>query len=209
MIATLVPLLYFPPISFYRYLLQNNEEVLIEKHEHFIKQTFRNRCSIYGANGKLNLSIPTVHEGKKAPIRDIKINYDQNWQKIHWKSIESAYRSSPYFEFYEDQIRPLFNIKETYLCDFTSKALHKVNEILGIDLNIKYTSEYKAEYRNTLDLRNQFNSKKESSNLHFKEYHQVFEDKTGFMKDLSIIDLLFNEGPGSINYINESIHAIK
>ena len=105
---------YFPPIEFYHHYTKN-EAIIIEQNEHFIKQTYRNRCSISGANGQIDLSIPLQKYTSKTPIRDIKISYDVQWQKQHWRSIVSAYNSSPYFMYYDYEIMPYFEKKNNYL----------------------------------------------------------------------------------------------
>ena len=174
-----------------------NENCEIEQYEHFVKQSIRNRCDIYGANGKLTLSIPKQRKASsKTQIKDIKIAYHHPWQKEHWKSICSAYRSSAYFEFYEDLFAPLYQIKVIYLSDFNLKLQEVIFKCLQIKDTSILTQSYQKQsisndYRNaTFQIKNQ------------TKYHQVFENNCGFIANLSIIDLLFNLGPESADYLN-------
>ena len=190
---------YLPPISYVSKLLKA-EEVVIEQHEHYIKQTYRNRTEIYGANGKLSLTIPVDHHDLfTLPIKEVKISRDQPWQKIHWRSIESAYRNSPYFEYYEDDLKVFYGKEYTYLLEWNNELLKSVLHIAGIKKEISFTASYEKEHENILDLRGAFTPEKRSMNE--LQYRQVFSDKHGFIADLSIIDLLFNEGPKAIGHL--------
>lgn len=186
---------YFGPIFYYAILLQNSN-CTIETQEHFVKQSTRNRCSIYGSNGKLLLTIPKKRKGSdKKPINKIEISYKENWQKEHWNAITSSYNSSPYFEYYKDEIFPLFEKEEILLIQFNSKAQDIILRILNHKNNIKYTNEYQHQ-GNFTDLRNyNYILKKQ------KRYDQVFMEKYGFIDNLSILDLLFNLGPETTNYL--------
>ena len=192
----LLPTSYLAPIGYYAILLQN-KNCEIEQYEHFVKQSIRNRCDIYGANGKLTLSIPKQRKASsKTILKDIKIAYHHPWQKEHWKSICSAYRSSSYFEFYEDLFAPLYQIKVIYLSDFNLKLQEVIFKCLQIKDTSILTQSYQKQsisndYRNaTFQIKNQ------------TKYHQVFENNCGFIANLSIIDLLFNLGPESADYLN-------
>jgi len=194
---------YLAPIHYYSVLLQHGQ-VLIEANENFIKQSYRNRCEIYGANGVLSLSIPVKKEAPKTKAKDILIDYDTNWRKLHWKSIESAYRSSPFFEFYADDIKPFYQREYKYLFDFNTDIQSVLLDHLEIDIKIEFTKEYIHDYSNSAtDFRAKFHPKKSNTDTDFspKEYFQVFQDKHGFFPNLSIIDLLFNEGPNTINIL--------
>ena len=192
---------YFPNIAHFTAMLQA-DEVTLEMEDNYQKQTYRNRTFIYGANGKLQLSIPIVHSQKdRQKYRDIKIYNTEKWQLVHWKSLESAYKTSPFFEFYEDDIRPLFNQKSEYLLDFNLKCLEVICECLQTDLNITKTEVYEKTIANKIDYRQLANSRKESQ-FDFDAYTQVFGDKHGFIPNLSILDLVFNEGPNALNYLN-------
>ena len=191
----LLPTSYLAPIGYYAILLQN-PICEIEQYEYFIKQSIRNRCNIYGANGKLTLSIPKQRkESSKTIIKDIKISYDYPWQKLHWKSITSAYRSSAYFEFYEDFFTPFYHKKEKYLLDFNLKLQKIVFKCLQLEDTSFLSSIYQKE-TDKIDLRNSdFKIQKQ------KKYQEVFENNCGFITNLSILDLLLNLGPESSEYL--------
>ena len=191
----LFPTSYLAPIGYYAVLLQN-PICEIEQHEHFIKQSIRNRCDIYGANGKLTLSISIQRKASsKTIIKDIKISYDFPWQKLHWKSITSAYRSSAYFEFYEDFFAPFYQKKEKYLLDFNLKLQKTVFKCLQLEDTAILSGSYQKETDKT-DLRNSdFEIQKQ------EKYQEVFESNCGFIANLSILDLLFNLGPESSEYL--------
>jgi len=192
---------YLAPISYYYQLLQHPIGYQ-DIYEHFVKQTYRNRCYILSPNGIQSLTIPIVNVKKLKPIKDVKIAYDENWQKIHWKSFEAAYRKSPYFEFYEDEFYPFYQENKTaFLIDFNEQLEQKIIKLLALTTYLKKTTEYidaqlvENDYRTSL-------SPKKPIPLLFKNYIQVFGDRNEFAPNLSIIDLLFNEGPNSINYLN-------
>ena len=183
------------------------EDVLIEVHETFPKQTFRNRCEIYGANGILPLSIP-VHkpQGSHTKTIDIQISYGIPWQHIHWISIQSAYNSSPYFLYYRDYFEPFYFKKFKFLVDFNSELLETILRLTGKKAIFPFTEDYLKEPEEMLDLRNAFNKREVKRHGIKLSYYQVFSDKTGFVPNLSIIDLLFNEGKQSLNYL-QAIYA--
>jgi len=192
----LLPTAYLAPISYYAILLQD-PNCRIELNEHFIKQSIRNRCDIYGANGKLRLSIPKQRKGSsKTIIENLKISYRNNWQKQHWNAIESAYNSSPFFEYYKDDLKPFFEEKEEYLVNFNSKLQNAILSMIQQKNMIKNTTEYlhKGDF---FDLRNYTWKLKNQ-----EKYDQVFMEKQGFIPNLSILDLLFNLGPESIDYLH-------
>jgi len=196
--TVILPNFYFAPISYFVEWLKY-EEVRLECWENFPKQTYRNRCIIQGANGRLPLTVPIEHSGARV-VKDIKISYADAWQKLHWKSIQSAYQSSPYFEYYEDDLASLFEKKETFLFDLNLKTLDWVGQKLKWNLSYKLTEEYIKFPKNADDSRMIFNAKI-PSNLHHTEYIQVFSDRFDFMNDLSILDLIFNIGTKSAIYI--------
>ena len=192
----LFPTAYFGPISYYAILLQH-PNCSIELHEHFVKQSIRNRCDIYGANGKLRLTIPKQRKGSdKTIIKEIQISYKQNWQKEHWNAIVSSYNSSPYFEYYKDKFLPFFEQEEMLLIDFNHKLQAVILSILQEEKNVKTTTEY-LHQGTFIDLRNH-NWKLKNQ----EKYDQVFMEKHGFIANLSILDLLFNLGPESADYLN-------
>ncbi|MDC0249274.1 WbqC family protein [Flavobacteriales bacterium] len=192
---TLLPTAYFAPISYYAILLQH-PNCSVELHENFVKQSIRNRCDIYGANGKLQLTIPKQRKrSDKTIIKEIQISYKQNWQKEHWNAIVSSYNSSPFFEYYKDEFLPFFEHEEILLIDFNKKLQIVTLRLLQEDKNITPTNEY-LHQGNFSDLRNH------NWNLEKQErYDQVFMEKHGFIANLSILDLLCNLGPESTNYL--------
>ena len=193
---TLLPTAYLAPIKYYAILLQS-KNCIIEHHEYFIKQSIRNRCEIYGANGKLRLTIPKERKGSsKTIISKLKISYKDDWQKIHWNAIKSAYNSSPFFEYYSNEIEVFYQRKEINLIIFNNKLQEVILDLLQEENNSNCTVEY-LHSGNFTDLRN--NYFKAASP---KKYSQVFMQKHGFIPNLSILDLLFNLGPESSDYLH-------
>lgn len=196
----ILPVVFLGNIEYYS-LLKNAEEVFFDLHGHYLKQNFRNRAEMYGANGKLDLIIPVVKHPNHTALKDIKISYDHTWQKQHWKSIASAYRSSPYFEFFEDDFEPIYMAKYDTLVEFNLALQNKVLEILGIELKTTFSKEHHKEIEGFTNYRGYFTPKQKSLEFPKEVYNQVFEDKYGFIPNLFIFDLLFNEGPNSINFL--------
>lgn len=194
----LLPLFYLPPISWFSVFLRQDADVTLEQLENFPKQTYRNRAVIYGANGKLALIIPVLHNGKKI-INEIEFSQRENWQKLHWKSIRNAYQGSPYFEFYEDQLAQIFTFETQSLFQFNLNALQIIQKILKTEKAYSLNKEF-TKTPAEADFRNQFSAKKESE-FEMEEYYQTFSDKHGFEKDLSILDLICNKGPESLTYL--------
>lgn len=191
---------YFPNIAHFVAMV-NAKHIVFEMDDNFLKQTFRNRCYIYGANGKLALNIPVIHTQKnRQKYIDVKIFNEDNWQSNHWKSLLSAYRTSPFFEYYEDELRPLFNIKKDFILDYNLTCFEVICECLQLNLQTSKSELYKKTVENTEDYRFLVNAKKDQAPL-FNNYTQVFSDKHGFISNLSILDLLFNEGPNAQNYL--------
>ena len=183
--------------------IKKADKIAIECYEHFTKQSYRNRCEVYGANGKLNLIIPIIRKKGKNPVREIKIDYSSNWQKIHWKSLQSSYRSSAYFEYYEHQFHKLYNHdKPGFLVDFNMELTSLIIKALDLDVSIDQTTSYQKNIDGFIDYRNSIHHKLPPTD-HYKEqgYFQVFNDKFGFLSNLSIYDLLFNMGPESVLYL--------
>jgi len=192
---------YLPPISWISKAM-HADKVLIEAFETYPKQTYRNRCRIMAANGILPLSIPvTKTEGRKTKTKDIRIFYDEAWQRMHWRSIDAAYSNSPFYLYYKDELEGFYNKKYTFLLDMNMEIVRKILGLLGIQTDIGLTSDFEHESEGITDLRNDISPKIPIDETQFINYHQVFEERFGFMADLSIIDLLFNEGPGSIEYL--------
>jgi hypothetical protein len=183
---------YFPSQPYMEECM-NAGEIIIESHEHFVKQTFRNRTYIAGPNGRQALIIPVNHTDLSVkPIRDVKISNDTRWQDQHWRSIIAAYRNSPFFEYYEDQFIIFYEKQFTFLFDFNVKLLEKLFSISKNQIKISFTEKFEKYPDNYKDLRNVFHPKKESEN--HLTYHQVFGDTNGFIRDCGVIDLLCNTG---------------
>ncbi|MGY8918921.1 MAG: WbqC family protein [Flavobacteriales bacterium] len=192
---------YFPNIHQFTKIIKASN-ILFEVSDNYQKQTFRNRTYIYGANGKLGLFIPVIHtHNNRELFRDIKISYDSDWMALHLKSLQSAYRSSPYFEYFEDDFIALYSKKEKFLVDFNIKCLQLILECLDININHSFTKKYTKNSLDTIDLRD-FSIARKENNIELKKYIQVFGSKHGFISNLSILDLLFNEGNNSLNLIN-------
>jgi len=192
-----LPTAYLAPISYYWAMMKYPAR--LETNEHYIKQTYRNRCVIASANGIMPLSIPVVGNNDQC-IRDVRISDHGNWRHLHWHAIMSAYSSSPFFEYYEDDFAPFYEKKFDYLVDFNNQLQELVCNLIDFKPVIENTKEYIHELEgNALDLRKK-NAFKDIAKS-FKPYWQVFEDKYGFKSDLSIIDLLFNLGPESLLYL--------
>ena len=193
---------FFAPIIQY-VALASQGSVLFETQDNFQKQTYRNRCYIYGANGKQLLSVPVVHSHGKGrqKTRDVRIDNSFRWQINMFRSLEASYRSSPFFEFYEDDIRPVFEKKYNFLLDLNLASVEVINDCLGLDTDYSTTHSYEIEgYEN--DFRFLVNAKSMQV-FQLVPYTQVFENKFGFLGNLSVLDLLFNEGTNALQYLEE------
>ncbi|MDG1714030.1 WbqC family protein [Lacinutrix sp.] len=177
------------------------DSVVMEVQDNYQKQTYRNRCYIYAANGKLQLSIPVVFSQKnRQKYSEVKIANTYKWQDNHWKSLESAYRTSPFFEFYADELQPLFTETFDTILEFNLKCFELICDCLQLELDYSKTEVYDKEPKNTIDYRALVNAKKETI-IPLKPYTQVFKAKHGFINNLSILDLLFNEGTNAVSYL--------
>lgn len=193
--SCVMPLAYLPPVGFYQIMLKY-KNVVFDVHEHFHKQLYFNRCEIYGANGKLKLTVPVVKNHQRTPLKDVSVSYAQNWRTIHWRSLQAAYRRSPFFEFYEDALQSLYmDFEPEKLVDWNLKLFELINKLLGVEIHFSFSESYQKAYENISDYRS-LNSSKGKINPELKEiqYQQVFQEKQGFIKNLSIMDLLFCEG---------------
>jgi hypothetical protein len=196
--ALLLPT-YFPSVSSFVAIAQS-ETVILEMDDNFQKQTNRNRMYIYSPNGIQLLNIPVKHTRENhQKTRDIKLETAFDWQKQHFKSLEAAYRSSPFFEYFEDAIMPIFEKKYTFLLDLNLETMATASKCLGMPFSYEKTQEYFKENPGLNDYRHFANGKKDSSS--FEPYTQVFEEKHGYLNNLSVLDLLFNEGRYALDYL--------
>lgn len=193
---------YFGPIQYYTKLHQY-DEAYIERYDHYAKQTYRNRCMIMTTNGPQALTVPIEsYDGSKCTMRDIRISDHGNWRHQHHNALESAYGESPYYEYYIDELMPFFERKWKYLYDFNMDICTKICEFIDIRPTIIATDEYmKADGID--DLRDAIRPKHPlpDNDFYAKRYYQVYEQKHGFVGNLSILDLLFNMGPEGIFYL--------
>ncbi len=199
----ILPVAYLPSIKYFA-LLNKYELVYIEKHETYPRQTHRNRCVIYSANGKLNLSIPVSKpSGRHTKTKDVEICYDENWQTTHWRAIESAYNSSPFFLYYKDDLYTFFSGKKTKnLLEYNINLINLLIRLINMKCKILYTDSFIKTYNSNHDYRNIFSGKEKYDRFDFPDYPQVFSYKYGFIPNLSIIDLLFNMGAETKNYLS-------
>lgn len=198
------PTSYLPPIEYFVWIYKE-KKVLIERYETYPKQTYRNRCNIYQAIGLLNLIIPVSKpNGNRTLTGEILISNKESWQKKHWRAIESAYNKSPFFIYYSDQLHKYYQTKQVNLIDFNTQLLHFFLKKIGLsEIDIFFTEQYFKNYDTNIDLRESLSPKKKVNNMKFPRYYQVFESKYGFLPNLSIVDLLFNVGPQSKDYIQD------
>jgi hypothetical protein len=200
---------YFPPVDYF-ILAAGTGRVMIEMHENYSKQSYRNRCNIMSANGILPLVIPVKRfRGRKTPITEVRPDNHYNWQKLHMISIRSAYRAAPFYEFYADEIMPFFKASYESLLDLNAVIFEKMLELLEIKVSWDFTREFThTAPRGFTDGREIIHPKKRYSpftgTAAYPEYPQVFRDRQGFIPGLSILDLLFNAGPGSGGLLMEA-----
>lgn len=200
---------YLAPVQYFSKFMLG--DIYIEQYDNYTKQTYRNRCSILSANGPIALSIPVVHSSsEKTPMKDIRIAGHGNWQHMHWNAIVSAYNSTPFFEYYQDDFYPFYHKEFRFLFDFNEELRDLILKLLNInEPSIMYTTQYKTDFSlNELDFRDSIHPKKDWKLLDLAfapvPYYQVFEQKFGFVENLSIIDLLFNMGNESLLILKES-----
>ena len=186
---------YFPPICFYKTLIEA-DILQIERYEHYQKVSFRNRCYVAGPNGKILLSVP-LSKGKnqRTIMKDVRISNVENWQGLHWKTLTSAYRRSPWFEYFENDLEGLYEKKFDFLLDWNMACLEWANKVLGISKEVILTEGFEKSYdpsAGIIDKRDHFVPGQDLEGL--PTYAQVFGERTGFFPNLSILDLLFCEG---------------
>ena len=200
---------YFAPIQWYQ-KLNRYDVCLIEQHDHFVKQTYRNRCVIATVNGVQTLSIPIEKfDDVKCEMKDVRISDHDNWRHQHWNALLSAYGESPFFEYYQDDIRPFYEKKWKFLYDFNMEITNTLCELLDIQPDIRPTEEFLPMDKTGktalpyADFREVIRPKRPLADADFvpKPYYQVYEQKIGFQPNLSILDLLFNMGNESIFFL--------
>ncbi len=200
---------YFPSISHFTAIVQA-EKVTFEMEDNFQKQTNRNRTYIYSPNGIQLLNIPVKHsKTAHQKTKDIQIENDFDWQKQHFKSLEAAYRSSPFFEYFEDDLLPIFEKKHQFLMDLNLEVFDLITRCLRMKIEYSTTTEYFHEINSNeiTDFRFLANGKKDASQ--FESYTQVFDDKFGFINNLSVLDLVFNEGKFALDYLQSQQLVLK
>lgn len=202
---------YLAPVQYYSKLIADTP-VYIEINENYIKQSYRNRCVIAGANGPLALSIPVIKPTTlKAPTKDIRISDHGNWQHLHWNAIISAYNSTPFFEYYQDEFAPFYTKKFTFLLDMNEQLRELICALIDIQPDIHYTSEYltpeKIDFEDYREIIQPGKNSITDPAFNSPVYYQVFTSRYGFVPNLSIIDLLFNMGPESKLVLMQSINT--
>ena len=193
---------YFPSIAYFIVLLQH-DSVVIDLGEHFKKQSYRNRCNIYTSNGSLPLSVPVIRKNTTA-VKDVVLDTTNDWKKKHWRAINSAYNSSPFFEFYEPDLKLVFFTNYTTLAELNTALLNHVCKEIGLDVTFSTSSQFIETSESHTDYRYLIDAKKVYTKAdNYSRYIQIFEEKHGFIKNLSILDLLFHEGPETLNYLKK------
>lgn len=192
---------YFSPILQY-VAIAYTDKIIFETEDNFQKQTYRNRCYIYTAQGKQLLNVPVQHTNEiKQKTKDVKIDYKDNWHKQHLKTLQTAYSSSPFYEFYIDDLLPVFEKKKHFLLDLNFLAHEIIMDALQLEIPTKKTTKYEKETK-LLDLRILAEDKPKIT-YNLERYIQVFSENHGFISNLSILDLIFMEGPNALNYLEK------
>ena len=206
MTTALLQTTYFGPIQWYQKLYRY-DRCLIEQYDSYQKQTYRNRCLIATANGVQALTVPVEHSDDKMLTKDLRISDHNQWRRVHWNALQSAYSESPFFDYYADDLHPFFEKKFDFLIDFNEAIRQKICELIDIQPHVEYTSEYTSAIGHQpsaiVDYRDVIHAKHPQPDDMFeaKQYWQVFQHKHGFLPNLSILDLLFCMGPESVFYL--------
>lgn len=195
----LLPSFYFAPIEYYAFAIRT-QRIELETHEHFNKQTYRNRCTIMSVNGPIHLSIPVLKSAPKMLMKDVQIAYKDDWNKVHWKGLVSAYQNSPFFEYYDYLFEPFFKGDHESLIELNTGIHRMITKCLSMDQEVSFTSTFSPI--ESQDFRTLFHAKRGSGlNWEWPNYQQVFSDRLGFHPNLSILDLIFNLGPSARLYL--------
>ncbi|MBC6997905.1 WbqC family protein [Cytophaga sp. FL35] len=200
---TLLHPAYLPNIQTFAKII--SEEICWEVEDNFQKQTFRNRCYIGTDQGKHMLSIPIKHVGGsqgRQKFKDVVLDYSGMWSRQHWRTLQTAYRTSPFFEFYEDELAPIFEKQHKFLLDLNLFAIETICDCLQVEMPENKTEEFILHPEKLNDQRVLVNAKKKTV-VDFPVYNQVFGDRHGFLPNLSIVDLLFNEGTSALSYLKQ------
>lgn len=207
MSTALLQTTYFGPIQWYQKLYRY-DQTLIEQYDSYQKQTYRNRCVIATANGLQTLTVPVEHDtlnikNEILKVKDLRISDHNQWRRIHWNALQSAYSESPFFDYYADDIRLFFEKRYEFLIDFNEAIRQTVCDLLDIHPNVSYTSDFSLQPSAIDDYREVINAKHPQADADFqpRRYWQVFEDRHGFQANLSILDLLFNMGNEAVFYL--------
>lgn len=196
----LISTAYLPPVEYFSLIL-NAEEILIEREENYLKQTYRNRCYILSAGGIQTLTVP-VYLGSlhKTPLKNIRIDYSKRWQQIHLRALIASYRSSPFFEFYFEDIQRIVLEGHEFLTDLNTGLTGVILNMLGLKRAVSFTTSYMPASEMDIDFRYNITPKKKSF-AGAKKYTQVFSQNSDFVPGLSVIDLIFNMGPEAVKYL--------
>ncbi|MDR0738184.1 MAG: WbqC family protein [Prevotellaceae bacterium] len=214
MTTCLLTTAYWPPVQAFC-KMAGAATLVLEQHEHYVKQTYRNRCLIYSANGVLPLTVPVAKTpGVKMPIRDVRIDYSEPWQRMHWRAIEAAYRSSAFFAYYADDFRPFYERKEKFLFDLNEQILRLALDLAGLKITITYTGKFEAGNLTSVTAHDECRDERyritpklpfpDDKKFKPQHYYQVFSSRNGFAANLSVLDLLCNEGNNSLAVLQQS-----
>lgn len=196
---------YFPPVEYF-FAIASSDRVLIEQQEYYQKQSYRSRCRILSASGPETLSVPVVKDSTLSrPIRDMKVDYDYPWLQVHKRAFDAAYNSSPFYAYYKDEIMAVLDSRPAFLFDLNTRLLELLLQMVGVKADISFTEDFVKDYGEG-DFRETIHPKHKGENLlqlykKEKTYYQVFSDRSGFVPNLSVLDLLCNEGPNAISFL--------
>ncbi|MEN8227989.1 MAG: WbqC family protein [Bacteroidota bacterium] len=208
-VSLIYPALYNGPVNYFARLVRE-KDILLEQFDSYTKQTYRNRCMIMGPNGVLTLSIPVKKKRGVKHLKEIRIDYDTPWNKNHWRSLVASYASSPFFEYFMDDLIEFYENKFEFLIDLNQQLIERTLQLLGIKIQVSCSASFN-DITSETDPRSFIHPKKDPAVVDhdFKPvvYHQVFSDRMGFKANLSILDLLFNEGPAALSILQKSLRT--